>query len=154
MRYNRNLRNESTNCIFTDAFQIGQSNYKQPYTQMAAALPQFSPSNQAQMLAPRKALSVLIESEGRSGGRRENYGNSGQGSGPQEQSQSGQPAAVSCFLLATRVVLLYPRQGPLNTVTSVGEQESSLTYSKEGKSMSLESDTSDLKLGVNHFPAV
>jgi len=57
------------------------------------------------------------------------------------------------FLLATRV-LLYPRQVPLNTVTSVGEQESSLTCSKEGKSMSLESDTSDLKVGVNHFPAV
>lgn len=105
------------------------------------------------MLLPRKALSVFTESEGRSGGRRGNYGNSGQGVDPRNRASPVSLWQFPAFLLAARV--LYPRQVPLNTVTSVGVgEESSLTHNKEGRSMSLESDTSDLKLGVSHFLAV
>lgn len=64
------------------------------------------------------------------------------------------PRQLPAFLFATRVLLAYPCQAPVTRVTGVGWQESSLTYSKEEKSMRLDSDTSDSKLGVNHFPAV
>lgn len=60
MKYSGNPRNESTNCIFANAFQIGQSNYKQPHKRLLLLL-QFSPSKQAQMLLPQEALSVLTE---------------------------------------------------------------------------------------------
>lgn len=101
------------------------------------------------MLLPWEMLSVLRENlrvRVEEGGKV--YGNSDQGCGPQKQSPSGHTVVVLCPLPTTKVPFLFhPCQVPLNRVTSAGQQES-LTYCKEDKNMSLELDTSDLKLGI------
>lgn len=100
MKCNRNLRNGSTNCSFPSAFKIVPSNYKQHCPrQMAAALaPVFPSSPGPDATATVGVVSAQRESEGQSGGRRENYGNSDKGSGSQAQSPCGQTVALSCPL--------------------------------------------------------
>lgn len=115
---------------------------RNPDTQVAATLAPVFPSNQAPMLPPRDALPVLMENlrvrveEGRG-----------------EQTPALEPVWSPWQFpvlssTARALWLIYPCQGPLNRVTSLGWQEPSLTHSKEDKNMSLESDTSDLIVSV------